>query len=103
MLAARKVTPIRGSSLELEHIVGCEGAAPSTVKKIHDRGQFLPVKSLLAKNNGHQGELRQHYHLSETYSGPTAVGVSRHFKEPVSCFEVMEAVHNYMAVQWSIR
>ena len=72
-------------------------------RKLHDRGQFWSVKSLLSKNNGHAGEIKQHYHFSETSSGPTGVGVSRHFKEPANCFEVVEAVHNYMAVQWSLR
>ena len=35
MQGARKVTPVRGSSLEVEHIFGCEGPAASTVKYVN--------------------------------------------------------------------
>ena len=58
MGGAKKVTPVRGSSLYLEHLTGNEGPPQSTVRKAHDRTMFTRVKWWLSKNNGHTGELK---------------------------------------------
>ena len=58
MGGAKKVTPVRGSSLYLEHLTGNEGPPQSTVRKSHDRSVFTRVKWWLSKNNGHTGELK---------------------------------------------
>lgn len=53
MVGAKKVVPIRGSSLFLELIMGSEGPPAATIKKAHDLCCHTRMKHWLAKNNGH--------------------------------------------------
>ena len=58
MVGAKKVVPIRGSSLFLELIMGSEGPPAATIKKAPDLCCHTRMKHWLAKNNGHTGELK---------------------------------------------
>ena len=49
MAPGKKVTPLRGASLFLEHLTGTEGPPPTAVRSLHDRSKFLLTKHLLAK------------------------------------------------------
>ena len=100
-----KVTPVRGQSLLLSHMLGSEPPNAQTIRQVHDLTAHTSVRSLLSRNNGVTNRLQKRLLVSEkglaadTYS----VGFDSGYAEPTSVYQVAEAISNLQIINAMIR
>ena len=102
--SSRFTTPVRGSSLNLEHILGSRNASHLTVRRMHDRTEFLKLQHLTPSNAHQSQESKPRLMVSDSGTSD-AVGVSldRNWKDTSSVHEMVEAVQNYAAISHALR
>ena len=98
----RKTVPVRGSSLYLEHLMESR-VSSITLRTMHDAGKILQPKHFLSRNSSIEyDDDKKEMGVVATKKG-TITNLTAKWEEPETLFELVEAVHNYVAAVHQIR
>ena len=75
-----------------------------TILRLHDRGSYISLKSLLSKNSGMGNESKSRLVISEnSFSQSHSVGWEKNYSNPKDIFEVVDGILNMVCVTHQIR
>ena len=98
----KKVEPVRGNSIYLEHLMPGRVSA-ITLKALHSAGKRLYCKHFLTKNAGiEEDEDKRELSVTKSRRGAIA-SIAPRFEEPDNLWEVVDGVKNYMAAIHMVR
>ena len=75
-----------------------------TIARLHDRGAYVSLKSLLSKNSGINNECKSRMIISEnSFSQSHSVGWEKNYQPPKDVYEIVDGVLNLLVVTHQIR
>ena len=98
----RKTVPVRGASLYMEHLMESR-VSSITLREMHDSGKVLYPKHFLSRNSSIEfDDDRREMGVVATKKG-TITNLTAKWEEAENLFELVEAVHNFVAAVHQIR